>query len=152
AVAFRASQRSRRPRRSARPRAVDLRPATGIAFVGAYLEPDVELASSQRPDVIIGYGRHLDTYDALAATAPTILLDVADHRCKHHQRSSRTYCPRSWGYATSSRSLPAHHAPLCLHLAHVGASARHGRWDGSLILPVPTMPTFRGAPSHLERG
>lgn len=51
---------------------------SGISFVGDYLEPDLELVTSQQPDLIIGYRAHLEVYDQLSAIAPTILLDVFD--------------------------------------------------------------------------
>lgn len=50
----------------------------GIAFVGAYGEPNLEAIAAQQPDLIVGSPHQETIYDSLSAIAPTVLIDVHD--------------------------------------------------------------------------
>lgn len=50
----------------------------GIAFVGAYGEPNLEGIAAVRPDLIVGYEFDGDFYDDLSRLAPTVLVQVFD--------------------------------------------------------------------------
>lgn len=47
-----------------------------IAFVGSFGEPDLELIAAQNPDLIVGNSGYIESYDALSAIAPTVLIEV----------------------------------------------------------------------------
>jgi len=51
---------------------------SGIAFVGSYGEPNLELIAKLQPDLIVGSPFQQDIYDKLSAIAPTVLIDVHD--------------------------------------------------------------------------
>ncbi|MBJ7220549.1 siderophore ABC transporter substrate-binding protein [Brenneria sp. L3-3C-1] len=48
--------------------------------VGTLFEPDYEVLSSMKPDLIIAGGRATDAYDKLSAISPTISLDVDENQ------------------------------------------------------------------------
>jgi iron complex transport system substrate-binding protein len=48
---------------------------TGIEFIGAYGEPNLEAMAAQRPDLIVGY-EFDETYDEYSQIAPTVLVQI----------------------------------------------------------------------------
>ena len=50
----------------------------GVAFIGAYGEPNLEAITTQQPDLIVGSPFQENLYGALSAIAPTVLIDVHD--------------------------------------------------------------------------
>lgn len=59
-------------------RRVDNYDTSGITFVGAYGEPDLELVTAQQPDLIIGTEFDDGIYPQLSQIAPTELIQVFD--------------------------------------------------------------------------
>lgn len=61
-------------------RRVDGFDTTGVAFVGDFLEPNLEAIAAQQPDLIVGDEFSIDgeNYDQLSAIAPTVAVQVFD--------------------------------------------------------------------------
>lgn len=59
-------------------RRVDNHDSSGIAFVGAYGEPDLELVAAQQPDLIIGTEFNDGIHPQLSEIAPTVLIQIFD--------------------------------------------------------------------------
>lgn len=57
-------------------RRVDSFDTSGVEFVGAYGEPDLELIAAQQPDLIIGTEFDEAIYAELSAIAPTVLVEI----------------------------------------------------------------------------
>lgn len=57
-------------------RRVDRFDTTGITFVGAYGEPDLELVAAQQPDLIVGTEFDEGIYPQLSQIAPTVLIQI----------------------------------------------------------------------------
>jgi len=51
---------------------------SGIAFTGAFTEPNLEKVASLRPDLVVGYEFDEEFYDELSAIAPTVLVQIFD--------------------------------------------------------------------------
>ncbi len=58
-------------------RRVDEYDTSGIEFVGAYGEPNLEAIAAQRPDLVVGY-EFDESYDELSQIAPTVLVQIFD--------------------------------------------------------------------------
>ncbi|MFC5381600.1 iron-siderophore ABC transporter substrate-binding protein [Aquipuribacter nitratireducens] len=50
---------------------------SGVEFVGAYGEPNLEAVAAQRPDLIVGY-EFDETYEEYSQMAPTVLVQIFD--------------------------------------------------------------------------
>lgn len=50
---------------------------SGIEFIGAYGEPNLEAMAAQRPDLIVGY-EFDETYEEYSQIAPTVLVQIFD--------------------------------------------------------------------------
>jgi iron complex transport system substrate-binding protein len=50
---------------------------SGIEFIGAYGEPNLEAVAAQRPDLIVGY-EFDETYEEYSQIAPTVLVQIFD--------------------------------------------------------------------------
>lgn len=48
-----------------------------VAFVGDFIEPNLEAVAAQRPDLIVGY-ELTEQYEELSAIAPTVLVQIFD--------------------------------------------------------------------------
>ncbi|MCL4252124.1 MAG: ABC transporter substrate-binding protein, partial [Anaerolineae bacterium] len=61
------------------PTALSAEETAGLAFVGAFDQPNLEAIAQQAPDLIIGDAYfQSERYDLLSAIAPTVLIDTAD--------------------------------------------------------------------------
>lgn len=61
-------------------RRVDGFDTSGIAFIGDFIEPNLEAVAAARPDLIVGDEFSIDeeSYDVLSAIAPTVAVQVFD--------------------------------------------------------------------------
>ncbi|HWH28975.1 MAG TPA: iron-siderophore ABC transporter substrate-binding protein, partial [Mycobacteriales bacterium] len=50
----------------------------GVAFTGAYGEPNLEAVAALEPDLIVGYEFDAEFYDDLSRIAPTVLVQIFD--------------------------------------------------------------------------